>query len=63
MYNLKMIKFTKYIIYLLNKVRLENEFNDDVTLKFMYNFIDELKLQENQIKIEKIINYNTNIYQ
>ena len=63
MYNLKMIKFTKYIIYLLNKVRLENDFNDDVTLKFMYNFIDELKLQENQIKIEKIINYNTNIYQ
>ena len=63
MYNLQMIKFTKYIIELLNKVRLENDFNDDVTLKFMYNFIDELKLQENQIKIEKIINYNTNIYQ
>ena len=55
MYNLQMIKFTKYIIELLNKVRLENDFNDDDTLKFMYNFIDELKLQENQLKIEKII--------
>lgn len=58
MYNLQMIKFTKYIIELLNKVRLENDFNDDVTLKFMYNFIDELKLQENQLKIENIIKYN-----
>ena len=53
-----MIKFTKYIIELLNKVRLENDFNDDVTLKFMYNFIDELKLQENQLNIENIIKYN-----
>ena len=58
MYNLQMIKFTKYIIELLNKVRLENDFNDDDTLKFMYNFIDELKLQENQLKIENIIKYN-----
>ena len=50
-----MIKFTNYIINLLKKIRLENNYNDEITLEFMYNFIDELKLQENQLKIEKII--------